>query len=172
MAQEVVARENRAESWTALKHHIEQMKTAKTPILDEDKRKYLCVAYPQLFVQDVAKSAKYYEQKLGFKVAYLYGNPPFYGLVTRDGAGMNLRFVHKHPFDHAEREEQQLLSASIPVNGVKNLFLEFKEREVEFFQSLKLEPWGAWVFIVKDPDGNLIGFGSQTADQVSKDPQD
>jgi hypothetical protein len=38
-AQEVIARENRADSWSALKHHIEQIKRAKTPILEEDERK-------------------------------------------------------------------------------------------------------------------------------------
>jgi len=41
---------------------------------------------------------------------------------------------------------------------IKQLFLEFQAARVEFFQTLRKEPWGAKTFIVKDPDGNLLLF--------------
>lgn len=43
----------------------------------EPETKTLCAAYPMLFVADVAKSVKFYKTKLGFKVDYVYGEPPF-----------------------------------------------------------------------------------------------
>ena len=96
--------------------------------------------------------------KLGFSVAYLYGKPPFYGEVSRDGVSLNLRHVDGPVMDQSLKEKEILLSANIPVHGVKALFLEFKERGVEFAQMLKAQPWGATDFVVRDIDGNLLCF--------------
>jgi uncharacterized glyoxalase superfamily protein PhnB len=41
---------------------------------------------------------------------------------------------------------------------IKLLFLEFQSAGVTFHQTLKKQPWGAGIFIVKDPDGNLLLF--------------
>lgn len=120
----------------------------------------LLAAYPQLFVRDVTRAAAFYRDKLGFAVTYLYGEPPFYGLVERDGVGLNLRHVDQPVMDPALREEESLLSANIPVRAVMALFVEFKERGVAFQQTLKEQPWGAIDFVVRDPDGNLLCFAS------------
>jgi catechol 2,3-dioxygenase-like lactoylglutathione lyase family enzyme len=126
----------------------------------------LSVAYPQLFVTEVDRSVRFYVEKLGFAVAYLYGEPPFYGLVKRDRAGLNIRHVDEPLIEPRLRERESLLSASIPVEGVKQLYLEFKRRGVDFAQPLKLQPWDATDFIVRDPDGNLICFHSPTDAQA------
>ncbi len=49
-------------------------------------------------------------------------------------------------------------AASTPPTRSRVLFLEFQAAGVTFFQTLKLMPWGARNFIVKDPDGNLVLF--------------
>ena len=126
--------------------------TLKTKLPGKPK---LHIAYPMVFVTDVTKAAAFYKAKLGFKIAYLYGEPPFYGMISRDGASLHLRHIDEHPFNHSEED---LLTASIPVDGVKALFLEFKTKGVKFHQSLKRQPLGATDFIVKDPDGNLLNF--------------
>ena len=91
----------------------------------------------------------------------MYGEPPFYGQVFRDGARLDLRHSSKPPIDLELREREQLLSASITVDDVKPLFLEFQAAGVEFHQALKTEPWGARTFIVRDPDGNLVLFAGR-----------
>ena len=48
--------------------------------------------------------------------------------------------------DRAERS--RLGSAA----EIKQLFLQYQEAGVDFFQPLKQEPWGARTFIVRDPD--------------------
>ena len=125
----------------------------------------LGTAYPQLFVSDVKRAADFYAEKLGFSIAYLYGEPPFYGLVERDRAGLNLRHVDRPAIDSSLREREFLLSANIPAEDVEVLFLEFRDKDVEIAQPLKLEPWGATDFIVRDMDGNLLCFASPTAKQ-------
>jgi catechol 2,3-dioxygenase-like lactoylglutathione lyase family enzyme len=115
-------------------------------------------AEPQLFVQDIGVAAEFYTQKLGFAVAFSYGEPPFYGQVFRDGARLNLRRVANGVVDPVRRDAEQLLAASIALDDAKPLFLEYESAGVEFVQPLRNEPWGARTFIERDPDGNLVLF--------------
>lgn len=118
----------------------------------------LGVAVPQLFVTDVARCCDFFTRKLGFAVVFLYGTPPSYGQVGRDGAKLNFRHVDTPLFDQALRERKDYLSALIDVDDVQRLYAEFQAAGVPFHQHLRKEPWGATTFIVKDPDGNLILF--------------
>jgi catechol 2,3-dioxygenase-like lactoylglutathione lyase family enzyme len=121
----------------------------------------LLAAEPQLFVADVESSCEFYTKKLGFTVAFIYGEPPFYAQVFRDGARLNLRSLDE-PAIHPElRDREHLLSATITLDDAEPLFLEFQTAGVEFHQTLKSEPWGARTFIVGDPDGNLILFAGR-----------
>ena len=115
----------------------------------------------QLFVADVEASCDFYTAKLGFTVAFVYGDPPIYGQVTRDGARLNLRAVGEPVYIDDIREREQLLSASLTVattNEVERLFSDYEAAKVRFGQPLRTEPWGAMTFVVIDPDGNLILF--------------
>ncbi|MBD5656616.1 MAG: VOC family protein [Candidatus Eremiobacteraeota bacterium] len=115
----------------------------------------------QLYVADVEASCAFFTSKLGFAIAFVYGEPPFYGQVHRDDARLNLRMVCEPVFAGDIREREHLLSASITVATsaeIKNLYLEFQAKDVRFTQALKKEPWGARTFVVVDPDGNLVLF--------------
>ena len=124
-------------------------------------RPFLIAAEPQLFVADIRASCDFFTGKLGFGIAFSYGEPPFYAQVKRDGARINLRCVEQPAIDAGLRDREQLLSAALTVattEEIKALFLEFQASGVTFFQTLRREPWGAKNFIVKDPDGNLLLF--------------
>jgi catechol 2,3-dioxygenase-like lactoylglutathione lyase family enzyme len=115
----------------------------------------------QLYVADVEASCAFYTSKLGFAVAFVYGDPPFYGQVHRDNAQLNLRLVCEPVFAGDVREREQLLSATITLGSaaeIKQLFSDFRAAGATFSQDLKKEPWGARTFCVVDPDGNLILF--------------
>jgi catechol 2,3-dioxygenase-like lactoylglutathione lyase family enzyme len=130
--------------------------TAST--VQEASAPFLAAAEPQLFVADIKASCDFYTEKLGFKVRFVYGDPPFYGQVFRDAARLNLRRVDNPIFDARLRASAHLLSATIVLDNSKPLFLEYQASGVAFHQTLKTEPWGARTFIVEDPDGNLIAF--------------
>jgi len=115
----------------------------------------------QLFVADIQASCAFYTDKLGFAVAFVYGDPPFYGQVTRDHARLNLRALDEPVFAGDIREREQLLSATLTVATraeIEQLFLSYQSVGVPFQQSLKKESWGARTFVVRDPDGNLVLF--------------
>jgi len=157
-AQELVARTVGFESWDALhreRHFVTHTRigTLAMPILT--------AAEPQLFVRDIAVASEFYSQKLGFSVAFIYGEPPFYAQVVRDGARLNFRQVDGAVLDTIRRATDELLAATITLEDAKPLFVEYQHAGVEFVQSLKSEPWGARTFMVRDPDGNLLLFAGR-----------
>lgn len=119
-------------------------------------------AEPQLYVRDIVASSAFYSRMLGFSVAFLYGDPPFYGQVVRGGARLNLRQVDVPVFDPVRRDAEQLLAASIALDDASALFREYQGAGVELVQPLRTESWGARTFIVRDPDGNLLLFAGRS----------
>jgi catechol 2,3-dioxygenase-like lactoylglutathione lyase family enzyme len=157
-AQELVARQHGFENWQALKRGLNTMSGRAETI---PTKAVIAGAEPQLFVADIKASCDFFTARLGFVVAFSYGEPPFYAQVRRDSARINLRCVERPVIDVAMRDREELLSASLTVatpQEIKALFLEFQAAGVAFFQTLKSEPWGARDFILKDPDGNLLLF--------------
>jgi catechol 2,3-dioxygenase-like lactoylglutathione lyase family enzyme len=116
----------------------------------------LLAAEPQLFVTDLERARAFYVEGLGFEVAVAYGEPPFYMQVRRDGAALNLRRLDAMPA--GSEEEPDLLAATLTVDDARKLYSEFEGRDLAFHQPLRQEPWGAWTFMVADPDGNLLCF--------------
>jgi catechol 2,3-dioxygenase-like lactoylglutathione lyase family enzyme len=121
----------------------------------------LAATEAMLYVSDFQRSCDHFVEKLGFEIEFAYGEPPFYGLVKRDRARLCIHRVHEPVFVGDIREREQLLSAAITVATtaeIEILFQKFKAAGVDFFQTLKTEPWGAPDFIVRDPDRNLLLF--------------
>jgi catechol 2,3-dioxygenase-like lactoylglutathione lyase family enzyme len=157
-AQELIARERGFEGWQALKSgaHAVPYETGQAV-----PRPFLSSTEAQLFVADIKASCDFYTGKLGFTVDFAYGDPPFYGQVSRDHAQLALRMVGEPVFVGDIREREHLLSASLTVatsDEIRQLFATYQAARVRFHQTLKSEPWGAATFVVVDPDGNLILF--------------
>jgi catechol 2,3-dioxygenase-like lactoylglutathione lyase family enzyme len=124
-------------------------------------RAILTAAEPQLFVADIKASCDFFTQKLGFALAFVYGDPPFYGQVKRDAAAFNLKCVDRPVIDAELREREHLLSAAVTVATsaeIEQLYAEFQGAGVAFHQPLERQPWGAKNFIIRDLDGNLLLF--------------
>ena len=129
-AQELVARQSGFESWQALKAGVQAMPDtvpAPSPVT-------LGAAEPQLFVADIKAACSFYAEKLGFEVAFTWGEPPFYGQVKRDAARLNLRLVHEPVFVGDIREREELLAASLTLDSaaeLKQLFLHYQSAGVD-----------------------------------------
>jgi len=79
--------------------------------------------------------------------------------VARGGGRLNLRLVRGpiYAVDLFEREGD-VLAATLTLDDAKPLFLEYQAAGLPFRQALRREPWGAHIFILRDPDANLIAF--------------
>jgi uncharacterized glyoxalase superfamily protein PhnB len=159
-AQQVIAVELGFPSWADLKEAPPMSRRTQTELR-------LVRSLAQVFVTDFARALAYYRDTLGFGVVFVYGDPPFYGEVARGGAAFNLRHVDERPFLDGDRDDGQLLSVAIATTDAKALFLEYVDAGVEFQERLQAKLWGAEEFVIRDPDGNLIVFGSSPAEPAS-----
>jgi hypothetical protein len=158
-AQELVARKEGFEGWQALRTGVS---TPMSPTHPHPQPILTSVA-AHLYVRDLKVSTEFFTMKLGFTIDFVYGDPPFYGQVSRDNARLALRLIEEPVFAGDIREREDLLSASITLGSadeIKQLFLACQAADVSFHQSLRNEPWQAKTFIVKDLDGNLILFAA------------
>lgn len=156
-AQEIIALEAGYEGWAELKAAV----TNAVPAADTPGSTSAVVgdATPVIFVADVLASSAFYRDRLGFEVDFLHGHPPFYGSVSRNAATEHLRFVHEPVYaPDAQEREEGLIMAFITVENVKGLYSEYSTAGVDFAQKLTKQAWGGTDFIVRDPDGNGIGF--------------
>ena len=153
-AQAVIAAEHGFASWADLK----EAPPMSTPTEATDLR--LTRGLPAVFVTDFERALRFYRDRLGFEIAYTYGEPPFWGEVGRDDVAFNLRHTDESPWRPGVRDDEQLLSISITTTDAKALFVRYQEAGVDFQERLRRKPWDAIEFVVRDPDGNLILFGS------------
>lgn len=155
-AQQFVALRAGYDSWAELKRQEEEIDASGNPVEPVQLNSVL----PNLFVSDLEKSCAFYSDKLGFDVAFTYGDPPFYGQIERDELRIALRAVDAYILEahRTRRHEEELLSVMFLVDGIKDLYQSYIDKDVPMYQALRTEPWGLKSFIVQDPDGHLISF--------------
>ena len=154
-AQELIARQRGFSSWQTLLEGAKQMSDSQP---QTTAKIAFTRAEAQLLVTDLARSLSFFTEKLGFETRFSYGDPPFYAQVARGGAYLNLRCVDEPLVEPSLLRREGYLAASVCVDSIKELFLEYQTNGVDFEQALRTEPWGARTFIIADPDGNLILF--------------
>jgi len=113
---------------------------------------------PILAVRDVPASADYFRDRLGFGIDFLYGEPPFYGAVSRGQVCLHLRGVKRPPIPEPAVGSEIMILATIEVSDVRALFEEFTRHGAEILQAPTRHPWGGTDLLVRDPDGNVISF--------------
>jgi uncharacterized glyoxalase superfamily protein PhnB len=113
---------------------------------------------PILFVRDVPTCAAHFRDKLGFAIDFLYGDPPFYGAVSRDAVCIHFRCVRQPNFAELAAREHSLILASVEVDDIHALFAELQGRGADIVQPPTKQSWGGTDFHVRDPDGNVISF--------------
>lgn len=99
----------------------------------------LLAAEPQLFVADVEVSCEFYTKKLGFTVAFTFGEPTSYGQFFRDGARLNFRQLDEPAICPELQARDHLLSASITSIRQSRSSSNFKLRASYFIRPSRLK---------------------------------
>jgi catechol 2,3-dioxygenase-like lactoylglutathione lyase family enzyme len=108
-------------------------------------------------VDDLPRSIAYYRDRLGFQFDEPWDG--FYVIGRRDGFELHLKCSPKNSDEREFRRKYKHLDASVGVEGIKELYAEFKSKDVEILKPLQETEWGTKDFYVEDPDGYIIGFG-------------
>ena len=116
---------------------------------------------PQFFTTDMRVTLTYYGDKLGFDCVGTWQDPPVYAIVARDEHRIHFRCADS-PTPNPEKYDDELLDAYVFVDDVDALYAEYAARGVEFTRLLATTPWNSWEFVVKDCDGRLVAFGTNS----------
>jgi catechol 2,3-dioxygenase-like lactoylglutathione lyase family enzyme len=123
----------------------------------------LKAAVPTFWVADVAATAGWYSEHLGFRTAGTFPAraPYVYASLQRDDAEIMLLSLpgYQKP-DLSTRRTEGLWDAYVRMRGVHALYDTV--RDEPFVQMrLKQQRYGDWEFEVRDPNGYVLVFGGE-----------
>jgi catechol 2,3-dioxygenase-like lactoylglutathione lyase family enzyme len=121
----------------------------------------LLSAVPTFLVDDVAATARWYVDELGFAVAGTFpAEAPYgYASIQRGGAEIMLLRLegHRKP-DLSHLRPEGLWDAYVRMRGVAALYATVEGRDF-VRMTLRRQPYGDWEFEVRDPNGYVVAFG-------------
>lgn len=116
---------------------------------------------PVFLVDDVAKTAEYYRDVLGFDVDFLWGDEPIYGRVVRDDAVID--FVRPNPpgarNSVASAGSQHGADALIIVSDINDVYIELQERGANVVVPLGEREYGMLDCMIEDINGYRLTIG-------------
>ena len=117
---------------------------------------------PVLLVADVVKASEHYRDKLGFEDVDLFGEPPNFAILRRDGLAVMLaqkgRGVKHLP---NWRVVDKTVNIYFWVDDAEALYTELRERGATIDYTIYTTPWGTREFGVQDADDHDIAFGQR-----------
>jgi uncharacterized glyoxalase superfamily protein PhnB len=120
----------------------------------------LIASAPVLLVKNVVESAQHYRDALGFTFPKLWGEPPSFVILRRDG--MSLMLKQADDPAHVLRYwtvSEGLWNAYFWVSNADALHAEFVRNGAKIDYPVCDQPYGCREFGVQDLDGYDIGFG-------------
>ena len=106
---------------------------------------------PQLFVSDVAKSAAWYRDVLGFEIAW-----------TRGESFAAVRAENVELFLARSAPPNAPATCCLLVDDADFTYALLRERNAPIAEPITATAWGTREFVVRDPDGNRLRVGHST----------
>lgn len=111
--------------------------------------------FPVFAVRDLGEALKFYVDKLGFVVAWKWGEP-----VHRAGVALGDIEIQ---LDSVSAGASGSSVVYVHMDDVAAYYQACRARGVVFADELGSRPWGTRDFRVVDPSGNRLGFASPVA---------
>ena len=116
---------------------------------------------PYFIVDDIFESAEFYRDKLGFEFNRIWGEPPQFVIVYRDGAQVMLKSIgstgHVRPNNRVN--PNACWDAYIRVKDADSLYEELRSRGVKITRTIENAPYNCRDFDVEDNSGYILCFG-------------
>jgi uncharacterized glyoxalase superfamily protein PhnB len=116
---------------------------------------------PYLIVDDIFESAEFYRDKLGFEFNRIWGEPPQFVIVHRDGVHIMLKSIGSRGSVRPNYSvyEDACWDAYIWVKDADALYDELRSRGVKITREIENAPYGCRDFDVEDNSGYILCFG-------------
>jgi predicted enzyme related to lactoylglutathione lyase len=117
---------------------------------------------PYLIVDDVVATANYYRDSLGFEYERMWGEPPSFCMVSRNGVVIMLSQLERTGMMRPNRvvdPEGGAWDAYIWIDNADTLHAEFKAKGVKIARDVCDQPYGCRDFDVEDCNGYRLCFG-------------
>lgn len=116
-------------------------------------------AAPCFAVANIGATIRWYEEQLGFLSDPFPATEPYvFAILYRDNIEIMLQRIadYQKP-DIYDRRNGGVWDAYIRTEGVKDLYESVRD-EATIIKPLRQQPYGAWEFEVKDPNGYVLVF--------------
>ena len=117
---------------------------------------------PQLRTTDLEGAIRFYTQKLGFALSFRYQD--FYAGVSFGDRMIHLKLVDDPDPGIDFVRSGQHLHIHFAVRDIHAAFRQVQEAGVKIVEGISDRPWGMTEFVIEDPDGHTLYFGSTSAD--------
>lgn len=125
---------------------------------------------PQLIVNNVLNSVAFYQDVLEFNVDWIHNNSPMFAIISRGGVTLMLRQLRQEghvrpnrmPFVESgwhHNDGKEAWDAYIWVDGVKDLYKEFTEKDIKIIKPLIKTEYGNLDFEIEDINGYVLCLG-------------
>jgi uncharacterized glyoxalase superfamily protein PhnB len=120
-------------------------------------------AVPVISTEDVRATVTYYTDVLGFSQHFIYGDPPVYAGVERDG--VLLYITLDQPLAATLKNSDLHPDVFLRVQDVDKVFEDHKKRGAKIFEYISDRPWDARQYVVEDPNGYRLKI-AEPLDQI------
>ena len=124
----------------------------------------LTALVPQLRTTDLDRAIHFYTKKLGFVLSFRYQD--FYAGVSCSKRMIHLKLVDDPDPSIDFVRSGQHLHLHIGVRDIRGAFRQVQEARVKVVEGISDRPWGVTEFVIEDPDGHTLYFGSAPADEA------
>lgn len=115
-----------------------------------------------LAVRDLPATVRFYVEKLGFNCCGLFGNPPVWAEVERDGVAMMFNAPPRASVESdVPRKSKDYQVYYLNSSDAAALHAEYKARGVAV-SDLRVTIYGMKEFELRDPDDHWLWFGQPT----------
>jgi uncharacterized glyoxalase superfamily protein PhnB len=108
-------------------------------------------AVPVIATADVKSTVNYYKDVLGFTEHFIFGNPPVYAGIEKDGVLLYISLDAE--FASAVEASDLHPEIFLWVQDVDKIFEEHKRRGAKIFEEVSNRPWDARQYVIEEPNG-------------------
>ena len=113
---------------------------------------------PQLRTTDLERAIRFYTETLGLALSFRYRD--FYAGVSCGERMIHLKLVDDPDPGIDFVRNGQHLHIHFGVRDIHAAFRHVQEAAVKIVESTSKRPWGTTEFVIEDPDGHTLYFGT------------